>query len=108
MDDLPRKLKKKEASKTPAVMKWFLENYPHDVSVEVKVGKNKIKEHQEAALEQIRRGKFAYKIPDMGRRNPFDFMVFKGGVHPVIVTHIERNYFIGLDLKTGEKFEIYT
>lgn len=109
MEDLPRKLKKKEASKTPEVMQWFLEHYPYDVAVEVKVGKNAIKEHQEAAFNQIKAGTFKWKIPDMGRRNPFDFVVFKTrAVHPVLVTHITKNCFIATDFITYETFNIET
>lgn len=87
MDKLPRKLKKKEASKTPKVMDWFQKNYPFDVTVEVKVGKNKVKDHQNAALEQVADGSFKWKIPDMGRRNPFDFIVLRNSdVHAIVVT----------------------
>ena len=105
MENLPRKLKKKEASKTPEVMEWFLKYYPHDVAVEVKVGKNKIKDHQEAAFNKILQGNFAWKIADMGRRNPFDFVVFKYDVHPVLVTHIEKKRYVATDLMTKETFE---
>jgi hypothetical protein len=104
MDDLPRKLKKKEASKTPAIIEWFFLNYPHSVAVEVKVGKNKIKEHQQAALEQVKNGTFKYKLPDMGRRNPFDFVIFKGQVHAILVSQIEGNQFIATNITIGETF----
>jgi len=84
MEPLPKKLKKKEADLTPRIMQWFVDNYPHDVAVEVKSGLNQLKTHQKAALEQVREGVFKYKIPDMGRRNPFDFIVLKKAV-PVVV-----------------------
>ncbi len=77
MDDLPRKLKKKEADKTPAIMAWFSENMNGDCAVEIKHGENKLKDHQEAALSQVVKGTFIWKIPDMGRRNPFDFVMLK-------------------------------
>lgn len=76
MEALPRKLNKREADITPKIMAWFRENYPYDVCVELKIGNKEPKPHQMAALESIVKGSFSYKIPDMGRKNPFDFMVF--------------------------------
>lgn len=76
MDPLPRKLNKKEADITPRIMKWFTESYPYDVCVELKIGDKKPRDHQQSALNAIAKGSFTYKIPDMGRRNPFDFMAF--------------------------------
>lgn len=58
-------------------MEWFFKNYPNNVTVELKVDNNKVLPHQEIALKQVHEGKFKYKIPDMGRRNPFDFIVIK-------------------------------
>lgn len=106
MDELPRKLKKKEAKKTPQIMKWFEKNYPFDCVVEVKVGKNKVKEHQEAALEQVAHGTFAYKIPDMGRRNPFDFIILRLHiVHAVVATY--KDGLLYCEVKNiGEKFVV--
>lgn len=89
MESLPRKLKKKEALKTPAIMDWFVQNYPHSVAVEVKIKGNKVKPHQNAALEQIVYSKFKYKLPDMGRQNPFDFVVLKEDTHAIIVVYDE-------------------
>jgi hypothetical protein len=76
MEALPKKYKRVEMNYTPLVMDWFLENYPYDVCVELKIGDKEPKPHQQAALESIAKGNFKYKIPDMGRKNPFDFMVF--------------------------------
>lgn len=91
MEELPRKLKKREANKTPAIMQWLLDHYPHDVCVEIKYGNNKVKTHQYAALQQVVDGEFKYKIPDTGFRNPFDGIVLKtGNVHSVIVV-VEGN-----------------
>jgi 1,4-alpha-glucan branching enzyme len=104
MEDLPRKLKKKEASKTPAIIEWFFLNYPYSVAVEVKMAKNKVKEHQQAALKQVKDGTFTYKLPDMGRRNPFDFVIFKGDVHAVIVSQIAGNQYIATDMTAKETF----
>ena len=84
MQDLPRKLNKREAKVTPKIMEWFFVNYPYDVCVEVKVDKNKVKEHQQAALNAVKNGTFKWKIPDLGSRNPFDFIILKTGkVHAI-------------------------
>jgi len=77
MPPLPKKRKHKEADKTPAIMHWFMENYPHSVALEIKYKKNKLLPHQQIALNEVQRGKFAYKIPDQGMRNPFDCIVLK-------------------------------
>ena len=94
MEDLPRKLNKKEAKKNPAVEAWLLEHYPHDVAYELKVGKNKVKTHQNAALNQVLEKRFAHKFPDTGRRNPFDGIVLKTGkVHPCVITCEGKSFF---------------
>lgn len=77
LPQLPKKRKHEEADITPDVMDWFFNNWPNDVAVEVKVDKNKAKEHQTIALEQVQRGEFKRKIPDLGRQNPFDFFILK-------------------------------
>lgn len=102
MDNLPRKLKKKEADKTPAIMQWFLDNYPEDVAVEVKMKGNKVKLHQNAALNQVKDGKFAYKIRDMGQRNPLDFIVLKKA-HPFKV-FVEGNRCVAINKGNNETF----
>lgn len=82
---LPKQYKRKEAKVDSLVLDWFRENYPYSVAIEVKVGKNKALKHQEAALSQVQDGAFSFKIPDMGRLNPFDGFVLKGA-HAYIVT----------------------
>lgn len=77
LPQLPKLRKHKEADKTPAIMDWFFNNYPDDVAVEVKIKGNKVKPHQEIALKQVHTGKFKLKLADMGRINPFDFIVLK-------------------------------
>lgn len=72
---LPRVLNKKEADITPDVFKWFRENYPYTVALEVKIKGGRMKPHQKVALDEVQRGVFSFKFPDMGRRNPFDGVV---------------------------------
>lgn len=72
MYPLPKKVKRTEADVDGKVLNWLLKNYPRSFGYEVKVGKNKLLPHQKQVLKKIANGKFGYKIPDMGRRNPID------------------------------------
>ena len=74
---LPKPRKNTEGKITPKVIKWFVDNYPDSVAVEVKIKGNKAKKHQLIALLQVLAGVFYFKLPDMGRRNPFDFFILK-------------------------------
>ena len=58
-------------------MRWFEENYPRSVAVEVKIKGNKPLQHQTEALRRVQGGTFSWKLPDMGQRNPFDFFMLK-------------------------------
>ena len=87
LPELPKKYKRKEADITPFVMDWFFNNYPADVAIEVKIKGNKTLSHQDASLDQVKDGKFKWKIPDQGKRNPFDFLILKTGmVRSFVVT----------------------
>lgn len=85
LPDLPKQYNRKEAKIDDKVGQWFLENYPEDVAIEVKVKGNKALPHQLIALWQVAKGIFKYKIPDMMRRNPFDIVILKKA-HAYIVT----------------------
>lgn len=71
---LPKKKTRTEASLDTDVNAWFVKHWPRSYALEVKVKGNKALPHQEIALRQVAKGKFSYKIPDMGRRNPFDYV----------------------------------
>lgn len=58
-------------------------------ALEVKYANGKLKPHQEAALKQVEDGKFLYKIPDTGKRNPFDYI--RLGDADAIVCTIHKN-----------------
>jgi len=89
LPDLPRTLKKREADITPHVLAWFKKNYPRSCAIEIKYGKNKLEDHQVTALAQVAKGSFTYKIPDMGRKNPFDGFLLKDA-DAVVVTCEKR------------------
>ena len=101
---LPKKYKRREADIDSLVLDWFLENYPEDVLVEVKIKGNKTLPHQDVALEQVKQGRFKYKFPDMGKRTPGDGVVLKKG-HPFVVT-CEGMICEAINRKTGDIFKI--
>lgn len=85
LPNLPKKYNRQESKIDDLVFEWFLNNYPDDVAIEVKIKGGKIKPHQDLALNEVHNGKFKYKIPDMGRRNPFDGIVLKKAKAFVVV-----------------------
>ena len=105
LPDLPRKLNKREAKITPDVIRWFKENYKTSVALEIKVGKNKLLPHQEIALEQVQKGSFSWKIPDMGTRNPFDSFILKNANAFVVICDGRECEATRIDNK--EKFKIF-
>lgn len=104
IENLPKKYKRTEAKIDSLVLQWFLDNYPEDVAIEVKITGGKLLEHQGIALGQVADGKFKYKIPDMGRKNPFDGFVLKKA-HPFVVT-CSGHSCIAHNLKDGTSFNI--
>jgi hypothetical protein len=77
LPELTKQYKRTESKIDGKVIDWFYNNYPETVAIEVKMKGGKIKPHQELALNEVNSGRFKYKIPDMGRRNPFDGIVLK-------------------------------
>ena len=89
MPPLPRVLKKKEAYHTSAIMRMMLETHG-TCAVEVKMRGRKVSPHQMIALKKVVSPEgFAWKIPDYGHENPFDFFCLKGV--PAYVVWIEKD-----------------
>ena len=87
---LPRKNKRIEADLDSKVAERVRAVHPHkNWALEVKIEGNKLLPHQKVALKQVENGKFLYKIPDMGKRNPFDFVCL--GDADAIVCIIQKN-----------------
>lgn len=105
MPPLPKKRKTKEADITPEVMAWFQKHYPFSVALEIKVGKNKVLPHQYTALEAVERGDFSYKLPDTGKRNPFDAVVLKNA-HAFVV-RCEGRQCSAQRVDSSEVFPLY-
>jgi predicted ATPase len=83
---LPRKIKRTEANVDALVAQWLRRNHPHrNWALEVKIKGNRLAPHQKKALEQVEKGTFLYKIPDQGRRNPFDY-VYLGDADTFVCT----------------------
>lgn len=90
MYELPKKIKRIEADLDTKVAERVSAIHPHkNWALEVKLEGNKPSPHQVAALKQVENGKFLYKIPDMGKRNPFDFV--RLGDADAIVCTIQKN-----------------
>ncbi len=77
LPELPKLRKHKEADITNDVLKWFVKNYDKTVALEIKIKGNTLQPHQRIALNEVASGSFKFKIPDTGRKNPFDGIVLK-------------------------------
>lgn len=87
---LPKKTKRVEADLDGKVAERVRATHPHpNWALEVKVAGNKVLPHQKIALKQVEDGKFLYKIPDTGKRNPFDYICL--GDADAIVCTIQKN-----------------
>jgi hypothetical protein len=75
LPNLPKKYKRTEAKVDSLVAEKLMKKHPHrNWALEVKVKGGRLETHQKVALKQVENGTFKpYKIPDMGRQNPFDF-----------------------------------
>lgn len=81
---LPKKMNRAEAKVDSKVAEKLRKKHPHrNWGLEVKMASGKLKDHQRKALKQVEDGKFLYKIPDMGARNPFDY-IFLGDADAIV------------------------
>lgn len=89
LPELPKFYNRKEEKVDGKIAQWFFKNYPSNFTLEIKVDNNKALPHQITALNQVHNGIFLYKIPDMGRKNPFDYIGIKqsDSVHAFVVTY---------------------
>ena len=83
---LPKKHDRKEAKYDSLVALYLHKKWPRPFALEVKVDKGKLKPHQKAALAQVSKNTFKpFKIPDMGKRNPFDYVGLRNA-DPIVCT----------------------
>ena len=89
MYQLPKKHDRQEAKVDGLVAKKLIKKHPHrNWALEVKiVGRENTKsfQNQKKALKQVEDGKFMYKIPDRGARNPFD-IIYLGDADAIVCT----------------------
>ena len=104
LPDLPKKRKSKEADITPDITEWLLNCWPNDCVFEIKTKGKKPKPHQTVALKEVLDGKFKFKIPDMGRRNPFDGIVLNSKRVDVLVITVDGRHCDVERLNDGEEF----
>ena len=95
---LPKKLNKREANVTPKIIKWFKENYPESVALEIKstntnsIPRSAVKDHQLAALlaASSLQG-MSHKLSDEARRQqPFDAFILKA-TKSFVVAHFSAH-----------------
>lgn len=82
---LTKQYNREESKFDGPVIDWFEENYPFSCAIECKTKRGRLEPHQKITLDKVQNGKFGWKIPDMGRRNPFDGFTLKGAHAFVVV-----------------------
>ena len=107
MYELPKKIKRREAQIDAKVAEKVVKlHHKRNWALEVKIKGNKLSQHQEAALHQVSCRRFLYKLPDMGRRNPFDY-IYLGDADAIVCVVDGRN--VACEVNEGEahyQFEI--
>lgn len=85
MSILPKKYKRTEAKVDGKVAERLTKLHMHrNWALEVKIKGGRLLDHQKAALKQVENGKFKpYKLPDLGQRNPFDY-VYLGDADAIV------------------------
>ncbi len=103
--------KKREAGITPKVLEWFRLNHKTSAAIEIKatatnsIPESALEPHQRKALLDAQNGGLVWKIPDLGRRNPFDAFMLKGVPAYVVACFTKKGvcYVIPVDQWAGAK-----
>lgn len=83
-------MKRTEANLDAKVAKAVAKKHPQpNWALEVKTFKGRLKDHQKKALKKVEDGQFIHKLPDDGRRQPFDYV--KLGDADALVCTIQEN-----------------
>ena len=100
LPELPRKNKRLEAKVDSLVAAKLVKKHPFkNWALEIKIKGGKLLPHQKVALKQVENGTFKpYKIPDMGRQNPFDFF-FLGDADAIVCVVDGKN--VTCDVNSG-------
>lgn len=87
---LPQKKDRREARVDDKVARAVNRTWKRPFALEVKMHDGNVKEHQDRALTQVAKNTFKpYKIPDQGRRNPFDYIGLYGA--DAILCTVDKN-----------------
>jgi len=104
--ELPKKKERVEADLDMKVAKRVQAVHPHpNWALEVKLWKGKLEPHQKIALQQVEDGKFLYKIPDMGKRNPFDYVCL-GDADAIVCVIQENKHDVHCTVNGHQKFNV--
>lgn len=92
LPELPRKNKRTESEVDTKVAEKLAKIHPvRNWALEVKIKGGTLKPHQKTYLKQVENGNFKpYKIPDMGRQNPFDY-IHLGDADAIVCTVDGKN-----------------
>ncbi len=105
---LPRKLKKREAQATPAILNYFREHFDACCAIEIKatdkgtIPCSALMPHQEAALRAAAKGGkgLCYKISDAAHiRLPFDAFMLKGVQAFVVAAFIKHGVALAIPVE---------
>lgn len=107
LPDLPRTIKKREASITPRVLEWFRTNYTAPCALEIKatqtgsIPASALAPHQRIALLDATTARgIAHKLSDEARRQqPFDAFVLKGCAAFVVACFPKRGICYAVPIK---------
>lgn len=110
LPDLPKSLNKREAKWSSTVFRKWLGEYPIVPGpIEIKyvtTGSllfSAVLDHQLAALLAASSKKgFIYKIPDLGQRNPFDFIYYRNSAAWIVIKYPKGFVIISADLFVHE------
>ena len=113
LPDLPKINKRAEADfGTYTFLPWLLKVHRQDGIYELKVaGKNNrlpfsaVVTHQIQTLELVRHGVFVYKPPDMGQRNPGDYICMVRKPAWIVVKYDSHFVMITIDNFNAERFK---
>jgi len=115
LPELPRTLKKKEASVTPPVLAWFKAHHPFSCAIEIKntagnsIPASALADHQRLALKdsKLPHG-LIHKLSDEARRkNPYDAFMLKNSAAFVVACFSSYGICLVFDVEdwVGARFD---
>jgi hypothetical protein len=97
-------MKRNEAKLDERVLECAIKRFgKKSFALEVKITGGKLKSHQKSALYMVHNEGFGFKIPDMGKRNPFDYFYLPKGTLALVGTINPKNGAITIEKVTDLK-----